>query len=88
VVALGSTNFKPFSSIEQQIDRIVNWCKSGGRIYMRVNPCISEVNTPVEFAYPWKIEEILALTKKHNLKIIKPITVSDSIRITWTWQKQ
>jgi len=87
VVALGSTNFKPFETIEAQIDRIVKWCKPGGRIYMRANPCISEVNTPTEVAYPWTLNDIFNFTKKYNLEIIKAITVTKNVRMIWTWQK-
>lgn len=87
VVALGSTNFSPFSNIEKQIDNIVKWCKPGGRIYMRVNPGISEVNTPEHFLHRWTLDDIIAFTRKYNLEIIKPITVTQNIRIIWTWQK-
>jgi len=86
VVALGSTNFHPFETIEAQIDRVVKWCKPGGRIYMRVNPCINPNNTP-EVAYPWTLVDIFNFTKKYNLEIIKPITVTKHVRIIWTWKK-
>lgn len=86
VIALGSTNFHPFSTIEEQIDRVVRWCKPGGRIYMRVNPCINPDNTP-EVAYPWTLVDIFNFTHKYNLEIIKPITVTKHTRIIWTWQK-
>lgn len=86
VIALGSTNFYPFESIEAQIDRLVRWCKPGGRIYMRVNPCINPDNTPA-VAYPWTVQDIFNFTKKYNLDVIKPVTVTKHIRMIWTWQK-
>lgn len=86
VVALGSTNFPPFTLIESQVDRVINWCKPGGRIYMRVNPCISEVNTP-KTAYAWTLNDIYHFTRKHNLEFIKPITMNKNTRLIWTWQK-
>jgi cyclopropane fatty-acyl-phospholipid synthase-like methyltransferase len=86
VIALGSTNFPPFETIEAQIDRLVRWCKPGGRIYMRVNPCISEVNTP-KTAYPWTLVDIYNFTRKYNLSFLKPITMNKNTRLIWTWQK-
>jgi len=86
VIALGSTNFHPFESIEAQIDKVVRWCKPGGRIYMRANPCISQNNTPA-VAYPWTLVDIFNFTNKYNLEIIKPITVTPHTRIIWTWKK-
>lgn len=86
VIALGSTNFHPFTTIESQIDRLVRWCKPGGRIYMRVNPCIEPDNTPA-VAYPWTLVDIFNFTNKYNLEIIKPVTVTPHTRIIWTWQK-
>jgi cyclopropane fatty-acyl-phospholipid synthase-like methyltransferase len=86
VIALGSTNFPPFETIEAQIDRLVRWCKPGGRIYMRVNPCISEVNTP-KTAYPWTLVDVFNFAKKYNLEFIKPVTVTKNTRLIWTWQK-
>lgn len=87
IIALGSTNIKPVETIHQQIENIVKWCKPGGRIYMRVNPRLVPDNDTPEYAYGWKLEEIIMFTQKYNLKIIKPITVTDKFRITWTWQK-
>jgi cyclopropane fatty-acyl-phospholipid synthase-like methyltransferase len=86
VLALGSTNIVPFSTIKQQVDRVISWCRPGGRIYMRVNPCIDRADTP-ENAYPWQLQEIIDITEEHGLTIIKPITLTARKRIIWTWQK-
>lgn len=86
VLALGSTNIVPFSHIQLQMARVIGWCRPGGRIYMRVNPCIDRTDTP-ENAYPWQLQEIVDMTEQYNLTIIKPITVTERKRIIWTWQK-
>ena len=88
VIALGSTNLHSFDLIEKQIDRLVYWCKPGGRIYMRVNPVLENIISPKMAVYPWTLNDIVYFTNKHNLKIIKPVTLSDNLRLTFTWVKE
>ena len=87
VIALGSTNLFGFELIEKQIEKVVSWCKPGGRIYMRVNPQIEKITSPKESAYPWTIDDIEYFTKKHNLNIIKPVRFNHNLRYIFTWQK-
>ena len=87
VIALGSTNLFGFELIEQQIEKVVSWCKPGGRIFMRVNPQIDKVTSPKECAYSWTTDDIEYFTKKHNLTIIKPVELNKNLRYIFTWQK-
>jgi cyclopropane fatty-acyl-phospholipid synthase-like methyltransferase len=88
IIALGSTNLHSFNLIEQQIEKLVYWCKPGGRIYMRVNPQTEKVTSPKFATYAWAIKDIAYFTRKHSLEIIKPVVLTDSLRYTFTWQKQ
>lgn len=86
VLALGSVNIQPFDLVKQQVDRVIGWCRPGGRIYVRVNPCINRQDTP-DNAYAWQLQDIVDITEQYGLKIIKPVTLTDRKRIIWTWQK-
>ena len=88
VIALGATNLHSFELIESQIERLYYWCKPGGRIYMRVNPIMEEITPPKFAVYKWTMADIAYFTRKHNLEIIKPVKLTDSLRYTFTWQKQ
>jgi hypothetical protein len=87
VMALGSTNLHSFELIEKQIDKIVSWCRPGGRIYMRVNPLLEKVVSPKMGAYAWTINDISYFTNKHKLTIIKPVELNHGLRYTFVWQK-
>jgi hypothetical protein len=87
VLALGSTNLHSFELIEKQIEKIVSWCRLGGKIFMRVNPGMEDEISPKRFLYRWTLEDIEYFTKKHDLTIIKPITLTTGLRYIFTWQK-
>ena len=88
VIALGATNLESFELISQQIERLVYWCKPGGKIYMRVNPVLEEVVSPKQGVCKWTIDHIAEYTRKHNLEIIKPVRLTNGLRYIFTWQKQ
>jgi SAM-dependent methyltransferase len=88
VIAYGSTNLFSFDLIEKQIEKVVSWCKPGGRIYMKVNPGLEQVVTPKENFCAWEMKHIADYTRKFNLEIIKPVELTDALRYIWTWQKQ
>lgn len=87
ILVLGSVHFHNFELVEKQIERILSWCKPGGRLYMRVNPQIEKILSPKQASYAWTIEDIDYFTKKHNLKIIKPVQMITDERYIFTWQK-
>lgn len=87
VIALGATNLHSFDLISQQIQRLVYWCKPGGRIYMRVNPVIEDVVSPKKDVCKWTIDHIHEYTRTHNLEIIKPIQLTSGQRYIFTWKK-
>lgn len=87
VLALGSTNLHSFELIEKQIEKIVSWCRPGGKIFMRVNPGMEDEISPKKFLYKWTLGDIDYLTKKHDLEIIRPITLTSGLRYIFTWRK-
>jgi hypothetical protein len=88
VISLGATNLESFELISQQIERLVYWCKPGGKIYMRVNPVLEEVVSPKKGVCKWTIDHIAEYTRKHDLEIIKPVRLTNGLRYIFTWQKQ
>lgn len=87
VLALGSTNLIGLELIEKQIEKIISWCKPGGRIFMRVNPVLEKVISPKHDVYAWKLEDIDYFTKKHSLIMLEEPALTKSMRYEFIWQK-
>lgn len=87
VLALGSTNLHGLDLISKQIEKVISWCKPGGRIFMRVNPVLETIISPKQDVYPWTLNDIQYFTQLHDLQIIKPVELTEGMRYEFIWQK-
>ncbi len=69
ILVLGSINFGSEEYILKQLEKAISLCKNGGRIYFRVNPGISNPNSPWMDYFEWDKDKIIRYAKTYNLEV-------------------
>ena len=100
VLALGSIQFGDKQKILDNTSKILSWVKPGGYVVMRVMKEQFHFGVYGEellnYRYFWSEEDIVEITKLHNIEIFKEPVIEDDLdrkgnlrgrRLVWWWKK-
>ena len=92
VLALGSINFGSSDVIYKQLDKIMSLTKSGGHIFLRVNPYSQlghdkDKSQWVDF-YPWSKKMIYMLTDCLPVELLELEEDGSGARLFFVWERE
>lgn len=87
VLVLGSINFGGEVYILQQLDKVISLCAPKGKIYFRVNPGISNPDSPWMDFFKWHKDLIVEYAEYYNLSVSE-IREDYNNRLTFVYERR
>ncbi len=86
IIALGSINFNSHNEIAERIQHCVSLLKTGGTMWMRVNPGIPHKTGPYVDIFPWSFEVVNEFSEQFNLELME-FKKDRNERLYFVWRK-